>query len=351
MKKRKDLRLPNNYGGVVYLGENRRKPFGARITIGFEPKGEKDGVMQYRQKYKYLGFFEKRTQALECLIEFNKNPYDMKNQRLTFKDVYTDWSSKHYNRVSENTIKSYKTAFNKCEKIHDVYFVDLKTKQLQDVIDGASSSIAKSIKLLLGLIYKYALRHEIVSKNYAEFLELPKNEKKQLPRPFSKNDIDKLWSMEGNENVDMLLILLFSGMRIGELLILENENIHLEERYIIGGIKTQAGTDRIIPIHKEIEHIFKRNIFQGQKYLFFNRNGKAKAYTNVHKKTAELLKWAGINHTFHDARHTFISQSQRLGIDNLTLKRIVGHSDKDITEHYTHKSKEDLIKAIDKFYY
>lgn len=352
MRKRKDLRLPNNYGGVVYLGENRRKPYGARITIGFEPKGEKNGVMQYRQKYKYLGFFEKRTQALECLIEYNKNPYDVDLRKITFKELFDEWAGKHFEKVSANTVKTYKTAFNKCDPLHSKTFADLKTKDLQSVIDGVpSASVCKSVKLLFGLLYKYGLKHEIVEKDYSQFVEIPKSEKIQPPKPFTKDEIAKLWSMQGNEYVDMYLILLYTGMRIGELLLIETENINLTERYMIGGIKTKAGINRVIPIHKEIEHVIKRNIFQGQKYLFFTRSGKKRIYTNVRKKAAEIIQWAGLNNTFHDARHSFISQAQRLNLDNLTLKRIVGHSDKDVTEHYTHKEIGDLLKAIDEFHY
>lgn len=349
---KKQMRLPNNYGGIVYLGENRRKPYAARITIGFEPKGEKNGVMQYRQKYKYLGFFEKRTQAMECLMEYNKNPYDVDQRKLTFKEIHDKWSIKHYEKVSPNTIKTYKTAFNKCESIYNVPFADLKTKHLQEVIDHVNSaSVCIAVKSLFGLLYKYAMKDDIVVKDYSKFVDLPKVDKIQPPKPFTKDEIKKLWSMEGNEYIDMYLILLYTGMRITELLMLETKNIHLDKRYMVGGIKTEAGENRVIPIHREIEHIIKRNMFEGRKYLFFSRTGNHKHYTNVRKKADDLLQWANLDHTFHDTRHTFVSQCSRLNFNEVLLKRIVGHSDKDVTQHYTHKDINDLILAIDSFYY
>lgn len=352
MSKKKQMRLPNNYGGIVYLGENRRKPYGARITIGFEPKGEKDGVMQYRQKYKYLGFFEKRTQAMECLMEYNKNPYDVDQRKLTFNEIYKEWSKVHFEKVSSNTIKSYKTAYNKCSSLYHVPFSNLKSRHLQEIIDNVeSASICIGVKSLFGLMYKYAIKHEIVEKDYSKFVDLPKAEKVQLPKPFTKDEIKKLWTMEGNEAIDMYLILLYTGMRITELLLLETKNIHLNERYMIGGIKTEAGENRVIPIHREIEHIIKRNIFEGQKYLFFTRSGNHKHYSNVRDKADDILKWANLYHTFHDTRHTFISQCSRLNFNEVLLKRIVGHSDTTITQHYTHKDVNDLIEAIDSFYY
>lgn len=351
LRKRKNMRLPNNYGGVVYLGENRRKPYGARITIGFEPKGEKDGVMQYRQKYKYIGFFEKQTQALECLVEYNKNPYDLEKRKITFAELYNEWSGKHYDKIAANTAGTYKTAFQKCAAIHNIEFYKLKTEHLQGVVDDVpSSSIARNVKLLLGLIYKYALKYEIVEKDYSAFVEPPKLEKKRHAKPLTADEIAKLWEYEGNIYADMLLILLYSGMRIGELLVLENANINLAERYMVGGIKTEAGIDRVIPIHSKIAHLLEKNI-TAEKYLYHARSGNPFQYTNIRKKAAPFFKSIGLEHTFHDARHTFVSQASRLEFNQLILKRIVGHSNKDITDHYTHKDIADLIAAIDKFDY
>lgn len=350
-RKKRDMRLPNNYGGIVYLGENRRRPYGVRVTIGFVPKGEKNGIMQYRQKYKYIGFFEKRTHAMECLVEYNKNPYEIDHANTTLGEIHREWSEKHFEKISANTKGVYITAWNKCERIHDARFADLRTKHLQEVIDSVeSASIAKNVKLLLGMLYKHAMKHEMVEKDYSQFIELPKVKKKQPPKPFAKEEIQRVWAMEGNEIADMLLILLYSGMRIGELLLLENANIHLDERYMVGGLKTEAGIDRIIPIHKKIAHLIEKNMSE-QKWLFFSRSKKPHEYSNVRQKASKWFKENGFAHTFHDTRHTFISQAQRLEINKLDLKRVVGHSDSDITEHYTHKEIADLVSAIDKFDY
>lgn len=349
MRKRKDLRLPNNYGGVVYLGEKRRRPYGARITIGFEPKGEKNGVMQYRQKYKYLGFFEKRTEALECLIEYNKNPYDINASKITFEEVYKEWSERAFKDLSKNSIRVYHTAFKKCEPLYNIPFADLRAKHLQDVIDNIESpSACKPVKLVLGLLYKYAIKHEIVNNDYSKRIDLPKIEKKQPPKPFTKDEIKQLWELKDNKYAEIIIILLYTGLRIGELLIIKNENIHLDERYMVGGFKTEAGTNRIIPIHKKIAPIIEKHISQ-ENTLFYSRAKTPILYETLRKKLVELFDALEMKHTAHDTRHTFVSQAERLGLNNLTLKRVIGHADASTTEHYTHKDKEDLITFIDKF--
>lgn len=352
MRKRKDMRLPNKYGGVVYLGENRRKPYGARITIGFEPKGEKNGVMQYRQKYKYLGFFEKRTEALECLMDYNKNPYDIETRNITLKEVYEEWHKKHSPNIAKSTMKTYELAFNRCKEIFNVPFYNLKNRNLQAVIDSISSpAIAKQVKILLGHLYKLAIKNEYCEKDYSKLIELPKMEKVKPKIPFTKEEIDFLWSYEGDYFADMLLILLYSGLRIAELLAIENDKINLEERYMIGGLKTEAGKDRVIPIHKDIVHLIEKHRDANNKTLYIGARGDALNYTYLRKKMSAFLKAHNLKHTFHDTRHTFISQCSRLNFNELIVKRIVGHSSGDITDRYTHKSIEDLVRAIDEFVY
>jgi len=351
LRKRKDLRLPNNYGGVVYLGEKRRRPYGARITIGFEPKGEKDGVMQYKQKYKYLGFFEKRTEALECLMEYNKNPYDLNAKKITFEEVYNEWSQRAFTDLSKNSIRVYKTAYKKCEPLHPLPFVEIRPKHLQDLIDNINSpSACKPVKLVLGLLYKYAIKHEIIDRDYSKTIDLPKIEKKQPPKPFIKDEIEQLWKLNDNKYAEILLILLYTGLRVGELLILENKNIYLDKRYMIGGFKTDAGTDRIIPIHSRIKPLIEKHISK-ETTLFYSRAKTPILYETLRKKLVELFNNLDMKHTAHDTRHTFISQAERLGLNNLSLKRIVGHADASTTEHYTHKDIEDLVTFIDNFNY
>ena len=58
----------------------------------------------------------------------------------------------------------------------------------------------------------------------------------------------------------------------------------------------------------------------------------------------------GVSHTPHALRHTFVSLMDSCGVssNSVVLKRIVGHSNSNVTELYTHKDVTDLIDAIDK---
>ena len=343
MRKRK-MRLPNKYGGVVYLGANRRRPYGARITIGWD-KNKK-------QKYKYLGYFEKWEEALSCLADYYKNPYDPTNKKTPLNDIWTEWSEKHAENVSKSSMNIYKNAYKKLERYYQTPIAEIRASHIQVIIDNEAFSSARIIKIVVGLLFEFAIKKEIVDKNISDLLELPKKQSsKKKKSPFTLEEINLIESKEGEIHADMLIILLYTGLRITELLEFETDKIDLANRIMVGGIKTDAGINRTIPIHQRIIPIIER--VKGEKYLFQSPRGKKYLYSNEGLKLNRYLKSLGLNHTIHETRHTFISQCDRLGINKITLKRIVGHSTKkDITDDiYTHKSLEDLIEAIDKFVY
>lgn len=207
------------------------------------------------------------------------------------------------------------------------------------------------MKLITGIVFREAIKKEIIEKDISPLLTLPKKNDKKEKIPFSKDEINLLWNKEGEKYADMLLILLYSGMRISELLEMKTKNIDLENRIMIGGLKGVNGTNRTIPIHKKLLPIIKR--VKGDNYLFQAPRGSYFLYSNEGVKINKYMKSLGFNHTIHETRHTFISQCNRLNINKISVKKIVGHAiTKDITDDvYTHKSTNDLIKAIDTFNY
>ena len=335
------MRLPNNYGGVVFLGKKRRRPYAARVTTGW--------TAEKKQKYKYLGYFERREDALACLADFYREPYDANARRATLAQIFEEWSEKHADSVSKASMNIYKSAYKKMGRLHKTPLSELRAAHFQAIIDTQVYSTARIIKILVGLLYTYAKKKEIVSNNIAELLELPKKSEKKKKSPFTADEINFLWSKEGELHADMLLVLLYSGLRISELYEMETEKIDLSARIMVGGLKTEAGRNRTIPIHKKIVPIIERVC--GEKYLVQSPRGKKYHYSNEGLKLNRYMKSIGLSHTIHETRHTFISQCDRLKLPALAVKRIVGHATKDITEHYTHKNADDLLQIIDTFDY
>lgn len=341
------MRLPSGYGGIVKLKGNRRKPYQVRLTKGFTDEG--------KQIYMYLGYYAKRGEALEALAEYNSSPYDITRETITFAEVYKKWSNEHFKKVSSSSIERYSNAYRKyCKSLYKMRFKDIRLTHLQAVIDncGMAHPTRASIKTLFAVLTRFAMKNDIVDKDYAQYVDVGQREGKINRKPFTQEEIDKLFKyVDTFDYLDTILIMIYSGLRVGEMLDLRIENIHLEERYMVGGSKTEAGKNRIIPINKKIEP-FIRKYYEKNKdkeFLIINSLGRPMGYSNYRReKFDNIMEKLKMEHKPHDARHTFAILMDSAGANKLCIKRIIGHSSQDITEDiYTHKTLEELIEAID----
>ena len=338
------MRLPNGYGSIIKNKGNRRKPYQVRITRGWDDNG--------KQLYSTLGWFEKREEAIIALAEYNSSPYDIEANKETFTDVFEKWKLEHYTKVSDNAIVNYNLAYKYCKSIHKMRFKDIRLTHLQAIIDnsGKGYPTRKIIKALMNQLFSFAIKNDIVEKKYSQFVDVGQNEGKINRKPFTKEEIKKLFdNVDKLEWTDTVLIMIFSGLRVGELLDLKTENIHLEERYMVGGLKTKAGRNRIIPINKKIEPFIRKYYNPKNEYLITNFKGNQMQYPNYRReKFDNVMEKLRMKHNPHECRHTFASLMDSAGANKLCLKRIIGHSSQDITEDvYTHKTIEELIETID----
>lgn len=348
------MKMPNGYGSVIKLGGKRRKPFAARITtdytvIGFNEKG----APITKQKYKYLGYFEKRKDALECLARYNVNP-TLTSASITFEQLYEEWSEKKFEKVSKSAIRDYQTIYGKCKSIYKKPFKDLRTEHFQRIIDeNKHLTMVNSYAKLFNQLYKYARKYDM-EKNYASFVEYPKPKQGKKRQPFTAEEIEALWqNVDKIKNIDIVLILLYTGMRVNELLDMPIKNVNLDKRYMfVASTKTQAGI-RNVPIHKSIIPLIEARYNKDNAFLCLNERGSKMKYQNfyLHHFEKNIKPLLSIDHTIHETRHTFISQCNRLDLNEVAVQRIVGHKNKTITHHYTDKNINDLLKTIDLFNY
>lgn len=338
------MRLPSGYGSVIKHRGNRRRPYQVRITRGWDDNG--------KQLYSTLGWFEKREEAIIALSEYNSSPYDIEANKETFTDVFKKWKLEHYPKVSDNAIVNYNLAYKYCKAIHKMRFKDIRLTHLQAIIDncGKGYPTRKVIKALMNQLFNFAIKNDIVEKKYSEYVDVGQNEGKINRKPFTQEEIKKLFdNVDKLDWVDTVLIMIFSGLRVGELLDLKTENVHLEERYMVGGLKTRAGRNRIIPINRKIEPFIKKYYNPKNEYLITNFKGEQMKYSNYRReKFDNVMEKLRMEHNPHDCRHTFASLMDTANANKLCIKRIMGHSSQDITEDvYTHKSIEELIENID----
>ena len=313
----------------------------------------------------YIGSFPDVRSAQEALDNFVKNGRP-ELYNATLADIYKLWSEVHYQQIADAT--PYKAMWKRMEPIHRVKMTDIRAAHFQPYVNAATSkSSASKIKSLALMLCRFAVENDIVNKNYAEFIKLPKFEKTEKII-FTVDQIHTLWQHTADKRIQVILAMIYMGFRLGEMIILCPENIFLDEGYVIGGIKTEAGTDRIIPFPPkipEIKEFFRQwvcDVQAGQR--LFPMDERQFRHTYFYQPLSELgmidgqlRKGTGNSWVFpdkhhltpHSTRHTFASLSSSAGMRPENLQKIIGHADYSTTAGiYIHKDISELIAEMSK---
>lgn len=349
------MKMPNGYGTVYKLSGNRRNPYVAKKTKGWAVD---QATGKSKQLYITVGYYPTRKEALTALAEFNAHPYGVDAATVTFAEIYERWADEHYPVISDSNVKGYRAVWALCGKIAQMRFVDVKLDHLQIVADesGKNYPTLRKLKAMFGQMYKYAVIHEIIPKerNLVEYLDIKKagNPNAYNREPFSKAEIQRLWDVkDSNPYYSVILMLIYTGCRISELLDLKKEDVNLDERcFKIIAAKTVSGI-RTVPIAKKVYPFFEHwYTLNNCEYLLSTPEGDHFKYRNYYDSYWEpLVEVLGMNHRPHDTRHTCISLLTVAGVSDKVIKKIVGHKGQSVTEIvYTHFELDELIDAIDK---
>ncbi|WP_304508962.1 tyrosine-type recombinase/integrase [Anaerotignum sp.] len=342
------MKLPNGYGSVYKLQGNRRKPFVARKTVGFEQNKEKKKSYPV---YQIIGYYEKRSEALAALAEFNKNPYDIEARNTTLADMYETFKKRRFDKISKSGNDIYNAAYKHLKPLWDCKIIDLKTYHFQELIDNLDRKrqTKDHIRTLLNQIFDIAIELDICNKNYAKFITLETKQKSEKHKAFTNEEIKLIANnVDKVPNMDIALMLIYTGMRPNELLKMKKEDVFLEERYMVGGSKTKAGKDRIIPIHKKILPLIEKRYSDSKIYLIESQGKHITVGGYRDNLWQDTIVALGLNNLPYDCRHTFASLMNTAGANSLATKLIMGHSTQDITDGtYTHKQLDELLKNID----
>lgn len=340
------MKNPNGYGSVVKLSGNRRRPFAVRITAGYDSSG--------RQLYEYLGYYETRKDANIALAMYNSNPYDANLRNITFEGLYRKFYDMKKNQgASEKRLKAYGSLFKKVAPLHRLKMVDIRTIQLQTLFDTFTDEAplyVREIKSFVGLVFKYAMKTDIVDKNYTQFIELRKFRKIRKNSIFTPAEQERLWENVGKiEGADIILILIYTGFRINELLSVTKDRVDLENWTVRSGSKTDAGKDRIVPIHHRIQHLIVGHMKNKTSYLLPSpKIDKHMGYTHFRKIFKKCMEELGMAHNIHDTRYTFITSLREVSENNAVITGIVGHTNISMTDRYTITNIQKMRQVIDK---
>lgn len=353
-KKNRHRRRANGSGSVYKLSENRRNPWGASVY--------KNG------KRVFLGTFAKASEAEAAIVRFKDDELSDKIN-YTVEHVHTEWQKVHYRDLTKSGEDGYNSAWNYLQCFRNKKMRELKSAEVQSLIDEIaqqkSRSVCEKVRQLYSQLCKWAMKEDIINKNYAQFIKLPKSHKTEK-EIFKQAEIDLIKDHDNDQTAQIILTMIYSGLRINELFDIEICNVHLDEGYMIGGLKTEAGRDRIIPINRHIRPYIE-GWYSGSdnvgkyKYLVRNESGQRINDANWRKrKFYPFLRSLGIlgeeegttGHpprlTPHSCRHTYASLAVQANIPEELLKTLIGHADYSTTINlYNHDDISDLKKAAE----
>lgn len=328
---RKALRRANGTGTVYKLQGRRSRPWVAA----------KSGVI--------IGYYDKKTSALDALSLVQGRSLD-EVYNWTFAQVYDAWKAEHFRTIGDHGVESYEWAYDIFSPLHARCFRTLRTADFQSVIDSQGSkshSTLSKFKQLVTQMSQWAIRQELITTNFASFVTLPEPVRREK-EIFTDADIAKLEN-DGSDAAKLVLMLIYTGMRIGELFSLRVEDCH--GTYVVGGEKTEAGRNRVIPIRREGRAYFAALQRRADGDLLISGYRGQKVPANFRRRDFyPLLERLGIpKKTPHSTRHTFASWAAANDVKPELLQKILGHSDYSTTANiYEHFSADQLVSAIDR---
>lgn len=331
-------RNPNGYGCVTKLSGNRSRPWCVKVTI-YDEEG--------RAKQVPVGYAETEEQGNILLAQYNNNPWNIEREKVTLAVLYQRWSNIKLPKLGRSLQYSLKSAFKHCSKYYGVKYRSLRAYQMQECIDncGCGYSTQGAIKNLWGHLDRFAFECDIIDKMYSQIITAP-----PIPdtnrTPFTDAQIDALWEIKDEPWVDTVLIYIYTGFRLTELLGMKTEQVNMKDKYFQGGIKSASGKDRIVPIHPRIEPFVKALVGQGNTYLL-SYHGRKVPQSKYYEFWGSVMQRIDADKTPHEARHTFETRLDDAGGNRKCIDMLMGHKSKDVGNRvYNHKTIDQLRDTI-----
>ena len=295
-----------------------------------------------------------------------------KSDKPTFEEVYQsfyeyrygDHANKKYTMATKNSTRA---AYKRFAPFYQLTLDEITVDDLQTMVNemadaGYSKSTVTRVVTLAHQIYRYAYPRGLCSKVSGRYVEMPSSKEEEHYQDFTDEELKVLWNHKADPIVQNILIMIYSGFRIGEY---EAENFHVflegnpedcgSEPYFQGGIKTSAGRDRVVPIHSAIRPLLKElkgTFFCGKGSRWFREAMKEKLRELGIDGTDRTDRADGTDryHTPHSCRHTFSRLCESYEVNEADRKRMMGHSlSNDVTNGvYGHRTIKELSEQIEK---
>ena len=337
-------RSPNGYGSITKLKGKRSRPWIVKVTV-YDREGNHKQVP--------IGYGATKQDAMILLAQYNDSPWQVDRETLTFSDLYAKWLEVKAPSLGESNLKRMKAGYNYCQKLYGMKYRNIKSYHMQKCIDDCNKSrtTKASIQNLLGHLDRFAFEMDIITKMYSQLIQINEVVQDTKRSPFTEDQIDTLWKLqqEGVKLADVALIYCYTGFRLMELLTMKKTDVDFDAEVLIGGLKTAAGKDRQVPMHKRvlplIKALYGANL---SKYLVCREDGKPYSEYTVYKDWKVLMQQLGTEgKTPHECRHTFETNLDNAGGNRKCIDMLMGHKSLDIGNRiYNHKTLDQLRDTI-----
>ena len=248
----------------------------------------------------------------------------------TLKQWFDKWLTLYKKDVKLNTKKDYLKSMKYLEKFYDTQLDKITSIQILELLNTITFERRKQIVYeLLSSLYNKAIKNEIISKNPIEKIEKPKH-KKINGSALSNEDETILENAFIKENLDIFLVCLYQGLRRGEILAIESNDIDFNKKTlnINKAINEQNEFDTTKNSYsKRTIPLFDKTISILEKY----KNTQGRIFNYKYKWCDTTLKsilekyLPNKKYTMHSLRHTFITKCQENNIPLHIIQKWVGH--------------------------
>ena len=338
---------PNGAGTAFKRG----KTWTARVVVGWKLAEDGHSIPDYKTK----GGFSTKREALAYCETLKSAPKTA--PKLSMQEIYDAWLPTHEGRVGASTMNCYKAAWKYFKPLHHLPFADIDLDDLQECVDDCPQGkrTKENMKALAGLLCKYAIPRHQTDMNYAEFIHTGNDEKGTRPA-FTREQINLIHAQIGvTPHADDVLCLIYTGMRPSELFLLKKSDYR--DGILYGGIKTEAGKNRAVPVAACIKPIIENKVSKNSDLLFPRDDGfqmSAKYFRDNY--FYPVLAAAGIqplptpDHPAHyvpySCRHTFANLLKDVQGSDKDKASLIGHEDYKTTKRMYQSAELENLKAI-----
>ena len=300
------------------------------------------------------GGFATKNEALEWVTTVPK--VRRVRSDISFAALYDQWLARHRERVTASTIACYTSAYKYFDRVYFVPFADLTTEQLQECVDNCPHGVRtrENMKALCTLLYKYAHEIGVTSEDYGQHIYIKRTGETSEKRAFTAKELrDLIAAADTVPYIDLVLIMCYTGYRVNEIVKMPRSAYDPESLTLVGGSKTAAGMNRLVPVAEIIRPYVDRYYRTATEdgLLFHDEHGRRLTTNRVRDLQAEALREVPSVRqlTPHECRHTFATLLKRTTGSKEDKKRLIGHSSDEMLEHYTHSEIAELRSIIDQF--